>query len=81
MTDTMSSRSNTRGTYDIAPDSMNEYDIVVECIGTGHAHKKYHAVKNGPGLSTEDLAVICDGGNLCFGYRTEGPNLICVYTD
>lgn len=69
-----------RSTYGLTPDTMNEYDIIVQCIGTGYAHKKYRVVKNGPGLSTEDLAIICDDGNLCFGYRTEGP-IICVYTD
>lgn len=26
------------------------------------------------------IALLCDGGNLCFGYRVEG-NTICVYTD
>lgn len=60
--------------------SLAQYDIVVECIGTGYAHKKYRVVKNGPDISTKDLAIICDSGNLCFGYRTEG-SIICVYTD
>lgn len=59
---------------------LKVWDVVVECIGTGYAHKKYRIVKNGPGLSTEDLAIICDQGNLCFGYRTEG-NIICIHTD
>ena len=69
-----------RGTYGLSPDAMDEYDVVVNCIGTGYGHKKYRVIKNGPGLSTQDLAIICDEGNLCFGYRTEG-SIICVYTD
>lgn len=60
--------------------NLAKFDAVIEYIGSGYAHKKYRVVKNGPGLSTEDLAIICDGGNLCFGYRTEG-GIICVYTD
>ena len=68
------------GTYGLTPDTMNDYDIIVQCISTGYAHKKYRVVKNAPGLSIEDLAVICDEGNLCFGYRTEG-SIICIYTD
>ena len=27
-----------------------------------------------------EIALLCDSGNLCFGYRVEG-NTICVYTD
>lgn len=69
-----------RGTYGLTPEAMNEYDVVVASVGIGYAHKKYRVVKNTPGLSTEDLAIICDEGNLCFGYRTEG-SIICVYTD
>lgn len=60
--------------------NMDKFDVVIECVGTGYAHKKYRVLKNAPGLSTQDLAIICDGGNLCFGYRTEG-SIICVYID
>lgn len=63
-----------------AVSNPDDYDVIIQCIGTGYAHKKYRVVKNGPVLSTKDLAIICDGGNLCFGYRTEG-NVICVHTD
>lgn len=59
---------------------MENYDVVVDYIGSGYAHQKYRVLKNAPGLSTLDLAVICDSGNLCFGYRTEG-SIICVYID
>lgn len=59
---------------------MKNYDVVVEYAGTGYAHTKYRVLKNDPGLSMEDLAIIADSGNLCFGYRSDGP-IICVYTD
>lgn len=59
---------------------MEKYDVVIEYAGTGYAHTKYRVLKNEPGLSTLDLAIICDDGNLCFGYRTEG-SIICVHTD
>lgn len=68
------------GTYGLTPDTINNYDVVIECIGTGYAHKKYRVISNKPQLSIEDLAIICDCGNLCFGYRTEG-SIICVHTD
>lgn len=60
--------------------ALEEYDVVVESAGVGYAHHKYRVVKNAPGLSTKDLAIICDDGNLPFGYRVEG-GLIYVYTD
>lgn len=60
--------------------NLAKFDIVIEYIGTGYAHKKYRVLKNEPNISTQDLAVICDDGNLCFGYRVEGE-VICVYTD
>lgn len=60
--------------------ALEEYDVVVESAGVGYAHHKYRVVKNAPGLSTRDLAIICDEGNLCFGYRVQG-GLIYVHTD
>jgi hypothetical protein len=52
----------------------------VKLIGSGYAHAKYEVVNNPDNLSTLELALICDGGNLCFGYRTEGKNIV-IYTD
>lgn len=69
-----------RSAHGLTNDQFNEYDVVVECCGHGYAHTKYRVLRNAPGLSTLDLAVICDDGNLCFGYRSEG-SIICVYTD
>lgn len=65
---------------DLTSAQFNEYDVVVERCGSGYAHTKYRVLSNKAGLSTKDLAIICDKGNLCFGYRTEGQ-IICVYTD
>jgi hypothetical protein len=61
-------------------EAIKEYDVVVASAGSGYAHIKYKVLRNAPGLSIKDLAIICDQGNLCFGYRTEGT-LICVHTD
>ena len=61
--------------------ALAKFDVVIESAGRGYGHTKYRVVKNGPGLSTKDLAIICDNGNLCFGYRMEGSDIICVYTD
>ena len=69
-----------RSTYGKSSEELEEADIIVEGAGVGYAHTKYRVVKNKPRLSYKDLAIICDSGNLCFGYRTEG-SIICVYID
>ena len=56
------------------------YDVILKFDGFGYANKKYLIHKNTAGLSMDELALICDGGNLCFGYRTEGKYIV-IYTD
>lgn len=60
--------------------NQDEFDVIIECAGHGYAHTKYRVIKNAPKLSQKELALICDDGNLCFGYRTEG-SLIVIHTD
>lgn len=60
--------------------ALDEYDVVVERSRSIYAGVEYTVIRNKPGLSTKDLAIICDKGNLCFGYRACGST-ITVYTD
>lgn len=60
--------------------TLDDYDVVIKYVGPGYAHTKYQVIKNGPNLLIQDLAIICDKGNLCFGYRTQGSTII-VHTD
>lgn len=53
---------------------------IVKFVGSGYAHSKYKIVSNPDNLNITELALICDSGNLCFGYRTRG-DLIIIYTD
>jgi len=46
----------------------------------GYAHTDYKVLSNPHNLSTLEMALVCDGGNLCFGYRTSG-NIITIQTD
>jgi hypothetical protein len=46
----------------------------------GYAHTVYKVLSNPHNLSTLELALVCDGGNLCFGYRTEYGNIV-IHTD
>lgn len=66
-------------TYKV-PSDLSDWDVVIQCLGQGYAHARYKVLKNSAGLSTNELALICDSGNLCFGYRTSGGE-IHVYTD
>ena len=59
--------------------NLDDYDVVVSC-NVEYAHVKYKVLKNAPNLTNREIALLCDGGKLCFGYRVEG-NTICVYTD
>ena len=40
----------------------------------------YRVLENPENLSELELALICDKGNLCFGYRREGDYIV-IYTD
>lgn len=60
-------------------DDLKEFTCY-ECAGTGYGHKKYKILSNPHNLSTLQLALICDSGNLCFGYRMEGGNIV-IHTD
>jgi len=59
--------------------NFDDYDIVIG-RQPGYNHALYRIYKNAPGLSTLELALLCDGGNLCFGYMTQGE-LIRVSED
>lgn len=52
----------------------------VELLVVGYAHHRYRVVSNPHNLTTDQLALIADKGNLCFGYRTEGDKIL-VHTD
>lgn len=59
---------------------LSEKTVIIDA-GSGYAHKKYRIVGNVSNLFTKECAIIADGGNLCFGYRSEGGGVIAVYTD
>jgi hypothetical protein len=66
-------------TYEPVTD-YDDWDVIIQPLGPGYAHAKYRIVKNAPNLTPQELAIICDEGNLCFGFRAEGGT-IYVYTD
>lgn len=61
-------------------DEMKNQKAYILDYQHGYGHTKYKVISNPFNLSTLELALVADGGNLCFGYRTEG-NLIVIHTD
>ena len=62
-------------------DNKEQFDVVIRFIGVGYACVRYEIKVNKPELSMRECALLCDGGNLCFGYRVNFGNEITVYTD
>lgn len=54
-------------------DSVDEskYDLILSRT-PGYLHSTYHIVKNATDLTQDEIALVCDGGNLCFGYTMQG---------
>ena len=52
-------------------DNVDDYDIVLSRTA-GYNHSTYEVIKNTTNLTQSELALICDDGNLCFGYTMEG---------
>ena len=52
----------------------------VEFHHAGYGYAAYKVIDNPEHLSSIELALICDSGNLCFGCRMKGE-LIVIHTD
>lgn len=63
-----------------ASENIEEYDIAFEFDGFGYANKSFKILSNKAGLSSDELALIADDGNLCFGYKRTG-DIIKIYID
>ncbi len=51
-----------------------DFDVVIG-RKPGYHHSVYYIHKNAPELSTAELALLCDQGNLCFGYMMEAGHI------
>lgn len=59
--------------------NSDNYDLIIS-RSAGYNHSTYHIVKNETDLSRDEIALVCDEGNLCFGYTMEG-NDFYVFED
>ena len=60
--------------------AYKDYDLVIEG-GSGYGRAiSFRVVKNTTSLSLDEVALICDKGNLCFGYEVT-KDIITVWID
>lgn len=59
---------------------FDEYDLIYSVT---HMYKsnEYNVIKNTTNLTSDQLALIFDGGLLSFGYKVKNPTLYQVYKD
>ena len=57
-----------------------DFDIILRFCGPEYHSFSYIVEKNTPSLTDHELALICDNGNLCFGYTIEDRRIV-IFTD
>ena len=64
---------------DYSNEDLSKY-VVFSGLGYGYANHSYRVHSNPYNLSDDEIALVLDGGNLCFGYRRNG-DVFTIYTD
>lgn len=62
-------------------EESEQYDIIVHFCRSWYASCEYEIVKRPEGVTDDEVALICDRGNLCFGYCRSAANRCQIYTD
>ena len=60
-------------------EDLSKY-VVFSGLGYGYANHSYRIHSNPYNLSDDEIALVLDGGNLCFGYRRNG-DVFTIHTD
>ena len=64
---------------DYSNEDLSKY-VVFSGLGYGYANHSYRVHSNPYNLSDDEIALVLDGGNLCFGYRRNG-DIFTIYID
>ena len=64
---------------DYSNEDLSKY-VIFSDLGCGYANHRYCVHSNPYNLSDDEIALVLDGGNLCFGYRRIG-DVFTIYTD
>lgn len=60
--------------------NSENYEVIIG-RRAGYHHSVYNILKNSPELSTNELLLLCDNGNLCFGGSRESETQLRVSED
>ena len=60
-------------------EDLSKY-VVFSGLGYGYANHSYRIHSNPYNLSDDEIALVLDRGNLCFGYRRNG-DVFTIYID
>ena len=60
-------------------EDLSKY-VVFSDLGFGYANHSYRVHSNPYNLSDDEIALVLDRGNLCFGYRRNG-DVFTIYID
>lgn len=60
--------------------NFDDYDLVYK-RKAGYNRGEYTIHKNETTMTDDELALVFDGGNLCFGYKKESSNFFYVFED
>ena len=64
---------------DYSNEDLSKY-VVFSDLGYDYANHSYRVHSNPYNLSDDEIALVLDGGNLCFGYRRNG-DIFTIYID
>ena len=64
---------------DYSNEDLSKY-VVFSDLGFGYANHRYRVHSNPYNLSDDEIALVLDRGNLCFGYRRNG-DVFTIYID
>lgn len=65
--------------YNYNDEDSNKY-VLYSDLGFGYANHSYRIHSNPYNLSDDEIALVLDRGNLCFGYRRNG-DVFTIYID
>lgn len=61
-------------------EELENNDIVYVYLGGNYYHIEYKVIKRPIDLTNDEIALIMDGGFLCYGYATDN-NIFYIYQD
>ena len=62
-------------------EEAEQYDIIVHFCRSWYASCEYEIIKRPQDVTDDEIALICDSGNLCFGSCRSAANRCQIYTD